>query len=85
MFFFMDEIMESAEFNPLKIIEDHAEKCNMTPYRLLLTAGMDPSCISRWRKGSMPNSRTLNRLLAIKPPAKVDSTDYQWGGGDDED
>ncbi len=59
------------DFNPLQMIDDHAAKCNMTTYKLLLTAGMDPSSMHRWRRGSMPNTRTLKKLLSVQPVQPV--------------
>jgi hypothetical protein len=61
------EQQTSTVFNPLEMIEDHAAKCNMTTWKLLITAGMDPSSMSRWRRGAMPHIRTLNKILSVEP------------------
>ncbi len=61
---------QSNAIDPVKMIEEHAVKCNISPYKLLLKAEVDPSSMSRWRRGTMPNSRTLNRLLSVQPSGK---------------
>ena len=54
-------------FNPIQIIEDHAAKCNMSTWKLLITAGMCPSSMSRWRRGHSLTINTLNKILSIQP------------------
>ena len=59
---------ETQPFDPLRMIEDHARKCGLTPRKLLLAAAMDPSTLSHWRRGLfVPSGLTLKRLLAVEP------------------
>ena len=54
-------------FNPIQMVEDHAAKLGISVYKLLLKAEKDPSSMSRWRKGTMPNTKTLIEILSVKP------------------
>ena len=52
----------------LERIEQHAAKCGLTPYGLLLEAKVHPQYLHRWRKcGVIPSRATLNRILAVEP------------------
>ena len=64
---------QQDSFDPLKMIEDHAKACNMTVHKLMINAGMNPSTYHRWKSGSLPNSRTLQRILEVPIPDKRDA------------
>ena len=63
----MTEQSTTPSFDPIRTIEDHAVFCNMSPWKLLITAGVDPGSMSKWRKGRMPNSRTIVKILTVQP------------------
>lgn len=64
------ETTPQAHFKAMEAIDKHAAKCGLTTYKLVLAANMDPSCLSRWRRGGLPNGRSLERLFAVPVPEK---------------
>lgn len=61
--------MEAPQpIDTLALIIEHARLCNMTPYKLMLAAGKDPSNLARWKnKKVMPKASTLNEIRAKVP------------------
>ncbi len=59
------EQQTKQELDPVQMIDDHAAYLDISPHKLMLKAEMDPSSLARWRRGAMPNTRTLKKILSV--------------------
>lgn len=56
--------------DPLQLVRDKAARLGISEYALLGRADVAKSSWSNWTRGlSQPNTRTIQRILAVEPDA----------------